>query len=137
MDYTSVVVAVDTDFSMAQVVAVAGCYIASAVIGGISWLILHEPQKRVVPRILKHRWFFGIAGLSALPLIFVIPFVVIGAYSVALAGASLVMLFTATIARIFLVWLIHDVHDHRVSRRSLFSHSRDCMMNGHPQRKHE
>ena len=86
---------------------------------------------KIVPRSLVHRWTLGTMAIGGLVLFFSVPFFLVGAYAVGVAGLLVVTLVTATFGRDILVWIIDDLKEHWRERRSLFRHSASCIVHQH------
>ena len=94
---------------------------------GLGEYLWRYPRTRLVPGGLKHRWSFGMLTVLMLAVFFVLPFVLVGEYRVAVVASVLTVAVLPTAARQLVREIVDDLREHRRDRRGLFEHAHGCV----------
>jgi hypothetical protein len=82
------------------------------------------------PEEILHTWVAGVAGIAGLYLLLCVPWLLLGAWGPAAAGALVATLILALTGRDILDAIRGDLRRHREQGRGWFGHRLDCP--GHP-----
>ena len=83
------------------------------------------------PAQLLHRWSLGGIALLALYAFFCVPFLVLGAYQVAMVGFATATGVVALVGRDVVAWIVDDLREHLAERRGIFEHGKSCVVTFH------